>query len=72
MNDLMTVDEIAEMYRCSARHARDVLVRMKGFPAPAQGSGPKHRVWLRSAVRAFAAGRTRQNPANDQESRASA
>jgi MarR-like DNA-binding transcriptional regulator SgrR of sgrS sRNA len=54
VTDLMTVEEIAEMWRCSARHARDCLVKQPGFPAPAPGSGKKHRVWLRSEVRAFA------------------
>lgn len=32
MNDLMTLADIAEMHHCSMRHARDVLVKLAGFP----------------------------------------
>jgi len=64
MPELMTLDEIAEMWRCSRRHAGDVLVKSPGFPAPAPGSGPKHRVWLASDVRKFARGKPAQNPHN--------
>jgi hypothetical protein len=53
MNDLMTLADIAEMNRCSVRHARDVLVRLPGFPAEAPTSTPRNRLWLRSEVRAF-------------------
>jgi hypothetical protein len=72
MNDLMTIEQIAGMWHCSVRHARDVLVKSSGFPSPAPGSGPKHRVWVAKEVRDFAHRRTRQNPANDPQSRASA
>jgi hypothetical protein len=53
MNDLMTLDEIAEMNRCSVRHARDVLVKLPGFPQEAPTSTPRNRLWLRAEVRAF-------------------
>lgn len=53
MNDLMTLADIAEMNKCSVRHARDVLVRLPGFPAEAPTSTPRNRLWLRSEVRAF-------------------
>lgn len=53
MNDLMTLAEIAEMHHCSIRHARDVLVRLPGFPDEAPTSTPRNRLWLRSEVRAF-------------------
>lgn len=53
MNDLMTLDEIAQMHRCSMRHARDVLVKLAGFPEEAPTSTPRNRLWLRSEVRAF-------------------
>ena len=36
MNDLMTLDDIAAMNKCSVRHARDVLVRLPGFPQEAR------------------------------------
>jgi hypothetical protein len=52
----MTLDDIAAMWRCTRRHARDMLVKMPEFPAPAPGSTPRRPVWLRSRVAAFAAG----------------
>jgi hypothetical protein len=53
MNDLMTIEDIAEMHRCSQRHARDVLVKLPGFPVEAPTSTPRHRLWVRSEVRAY-------------------
>lgn len=53
MNDLMTLSEIAEMHRCSLRHARDVLVKLPGFPAEAPTSTPRNRLWLRVEILAF-------------------
>lgn len=54
MTELMNIEDIAMMWRCSVRHARDSLVKLPGFPPPAPGSGPKHRVWLAHEVRNFA------------------
>jgi hypothetical protein len=54
MNDLLTIDDIAAMWKCSRRHARDVLTKLPGFPEPAPGSTLKRPVWLRSEVRGFA------------------
>lgn len=51
--DLMTLADIAELAHCSTRHARDVLVRLPGFPDEAPLSTPRNRLWLRSEVRAF-------------------
>lgn len=53
MNDLLTLADIAEMHRCSLRHARDVIVRLPQFPEPAPTSTPRNKLWLRSEVRAF-------------------
>lgn len=53
MNDLMTLEDIAAMNKCSVRHARDVLVKLAGFPPEAPTSTPRNRLWLRSEVRAF-------------------
>lgn len=53
MSDLLTLADIAEMAHCSLRHARDVLVRLPGFPEEAPLSTPRNRLWLRSEVRAF-------------------
>lgn len=53
MNDLLTLDDIAQMHRCSLRHARDVIVKLPQFPPEAPTSTPRNRLWLRSEVRAF-------------------
>jgi hypothetical protein len=54
MSDLLlSLEDIAAMWRCSPRHARDVLVKSPGFPLPAPGSGTKHRVWIAKEVRDF-------------------
>lgn len=53
VSDLLTIEEIADMHHCSVRHARDVLVRLRGFPDEAPTSTPRNRLWLRSEVRAF-------------------
>lgn len=53
MDDLLTLSDIAEMHRCSLRHARDVLVKLPGFPPEAPTSTPRNRLWIRAEVRAF-------------------
>lgn len=53
MNDLMTLDDIAQMHHCSMRHARDVLVKLPGFPEEAPTSTPRNRLWLRSEIQDF-------------------
>lgn len=63
MNDLMTLQEIAEMHRCTDRHARDVLVKLPGFPEEAPTSTPRKRFWVRSEVRAFIHRKPARNPA---------
>jgi hypothetical protein len=54
MSDLLTLDDIAAMWKCNRRHARDVLVKLAEFPPTAPGSTTKNPVWLRSEVRAYA------------------
>ncbi|MBN9410879.1 MAG: hypothetical protein J0H69_17175 [Burkholderiales bacterium] len=53
MSDLMTLEDIAELNHCSVRHARDVLVKLPGFPPEAPTSTPRNRLWLRAEVKAF-------------------
>jgi hypothetical protein len=64
MNDLMTLDDLAQMNHCSVRHARDVLVKLAGFPDEAPTSTPRNRLWLRSEVRAFVHRKPAQIPQN--------
>jgi len=52
-DELLTLSEIAEMYRCSRRHARDVITKMVGFPVIAPGSTPRNPLWIRAEIRAF-------------------
>jgi hypothetical protein len=54
MDDLMTLDKIAEFYHCSSRHARDIIVRSTGFPEEAAGSSPRNRLWVTEEIRAYA------------------
>lgn len=53
MNDLMTLEEIAQVCRCSVRHARERLVRMEGFPARVPGRHRQFPLWPRQDVFAF-------------------
>lgn len=62
MNDLMTLEGIAEMHHCSVRHARDVLVRLPGFPDEAPTSTPRNRLWLKAEVRAYVNRKPARNP----------
>lgn len=64
--ELLTLDEIAELYRCSRRHARDVIVKLIGFPDIAPGSTARNPLWLRTEVKAFLhrkSAKVRTNPA---------
>ncbi len=51
--ELLTLKEIAELYRCSYRHAMDVIVKQIGFPEIAPGSTSRNPLWLRVEVRAW-------------------
>ena len=58
MNDeLLTIQDIADLFRCNYRTARDVKVKRIGFPKPSQGSSLRIPLWLRSEVRAFIHGK---------------
>ena len=61
MNDLLTLDDIATMWRCSRRHARDIVVKGAGFPDTAPGSTVKNPVWLTVEVKAFAHRRAKRS-----------
>lgn len=65
-DELLNLDDIASLYRCSRRHARDVITKLIGFPDLAPGSTQRNPLWLRSEVRAFLhrkTGQARKNPA---------
>lgn len=77
MNDLLTLEDIAETFKCDMRRARNVIVLSGGFPAPAPASTPRKRRWLRHEVRAFINRKTpevlrekpRKNPAKSVSSK---
>ncbi len=51
--DLLTLSELAELYRCSRRHVRDVIVKQIEFPDIAPGSTYRNPLWLRVEVKAY-------------------
>jgi len=50
---LLDLDDIAGMWKCTRRHARDVVVKQPDFPQPAPGSTLKFQTWVAGEVRAF-------------------
>lgn len=51
MNDtLLTLDEIAALYRVSYRFARDRITRRPDFPKPIPGCTRRKPLWLRQSV----------------------
>ena len=63
-DELLTLDDLASMYRCSRRHARDVVTKLIGFPELAPGSTARNPLWLRVEVRAFVHRKTNKSRAN--------
>ena len=64
--ELLDLSDLADLYRCTRRHARDVLTKLVGFPDVAPGSTTRRPLWLRIEVRAFMHRKpvkTRTNPA---------
>jgi hypothetical protein len=51
--ELLTIEDIAALYKVSHYKARDQVVRVPGFPTPAPGSTARSRRWLASDVEAF-------------------
>jgi len=54
--ELLNLDDIAALYRCSRRHARDVITKAVRFPAIAPGSTPRNPLWLRDDVETYIRG----------------
>lgn len=53
MADLMTLGDIANMFRCSESQIRQVHLKLPGFPDKAPTSSRKFPLWVRAEVRAF-------------------
>lgn len=52
-DELLNLDDLAGLYRCSRRHARDVITKLVGFPEVAPGSTSRNPLYLRIEVRAY-------------------
>lgn len=52
-DELLTLDDIAELYKVSRWQARDSVVKSEGFPPIAPGTTWKKPRWLASDVRRF-------------------
>jgi len=65
--ELLTVDDIAKLYKVEPHTARDKIIKTPGFPDPAPGSTVRSRRWLASDVHAFVtrkSAQARKNPAH--------
>ena len=62
--ELLSLDEVASMYRVTRRYARDYLVKTPGFPAPVQGSSRKNPLWLEEQLRQYMLEKSRTNLAH--------
>lgn len=51
--ELLDLGDIAGLYKCSRRHARDVITKLVGFPEIAPGSTQRNPLWLRVEIRAY-------------------
>jgi hypothetical protein len=51
--DLLTIDDIAKLYRVTRRYARDFLVKNPRFPKPIPLSTRKKPLWHRETIEAF-------------------
>lgn len=63
-DELITLDEIAAMYRTSRRWARDVIVKTPGFPPIAPGASTRKPRWVTAEVRAFLRRKPERIPKN--------
>lgn len=59
MPKTLNLDDIALLWRCSRRRARDVVVKAPGFPARAPGSSWRHPVWLDEDVTNYLRGQSK-------------
>lgn len=53
MTDLMTLDDIARLWKVNRERARRHIVRLPEFPDPVPGSTVKNRRWRDAEVLAF-------------------
>lgn len=56
--EMMSIEDIAEMWKVPRTYALTVLVKQEGFPSPAPGSTRKFQRWRKVDVLAFLEGQT--------------
>lgn len=54
--ELLTLRDIANLYRVTYRYARDFLVKKPGFPSPIPGCTQRTRLWHRETISAYLRG----------------
>jgi hypothetical protein len=54
--EMMSVDDIAALWKVPRDYAMNKLVKQEGFPSPAPGSTRKFQRWLRRDVERFVRG----------------
>jgi hypothetical protein len=64
MNDLMTLDDIAQRWQIKREQARRNLVKLPTFPDPAPGSTRKQPRWRSADIEQFLAGPESALPQN--------
>lgn len=52
--EMMSVEDIASFWKVPREYARDVLVKVEGFPSPAPGSTRKFQRWRKADILRFA------------------
>lgn len=52
-DELLTLEDIAQLYKVNRRQARDAIVKAPDFPAIAPGSTPRKPRWSAVAVRRY-------------------
>jgi hypothetical protein len=62
VSDLLTVDDIAKLWKVSRDYAMRYLVKRPEFPEPAPGSTRKSRRWKAEDVQRFLSQSPTENP----------
>jgi hypothetical protein len=63
-DELLTINDIAALYKVKRERARDSIVKLPGFPDIAPGTTWKQPRWVAAEVRAFIRRRSPQTSPN--------
>ena len=53
MSDLLTIEDIASLYRVTVRYAREQLTKRPDFPKPIPGCTSRNRLWLKESIKNY-------------------